>query len=75
MHKDNSKFKKLLKEKDLTLKEFATKAGLTSRSLEPYMAGKKSFDNARTWMSVKVADTLGTDIHNILDNDTAEGDN
>lgn len=61
MKKEGSCFKRILKEKDMSLQEFAAEAGLNSRSLEPYMSGAKDWRNARAWLLIATADALGVD--------------
>lgn len=55
-----------LKEKNLTVKEFAVAAGLNKRSLDVYVAGTKSFNRSQLWFALKVADALGIDPHQLL---------
>jgi len=61
-----SPLKRILSERGMSLKKFAELSGLSSRSLEPYMAGRKDFRNARAWQAVRVADALGIDIHELF---------
>lgn len=61
-----SPLKKILAERNITLKELGSMTGISSRSLEPYMSGRKSFKVASTLTTVKVADALNIDIHQLL---------
>jgi transcriptional regulator with XRE-family HTH domain len=67
-----SPFKQILSEKKLSLKEFASISGLSSRSLEPYLAGRKDFRNARAWQAVRVADALDIDVHELFSTENNE---
>lgn len=66
MRKESTRFKRFLKEKDMSLQEFALSAGLNSRSLEPYMSGAKDWRNARAWLLIAVADALGIDPRDLV---------
>ena len=63
----NSKLKQLLKEKGYTVQEFSELSGLSKRSLDIYMSGKRKFDKTQFWFALKVADTLDIDPHELLE--------
>lgn len=61
-------FKQLLKERNLTVQQFADKAGLNKRSLDVYVSGAKTFDKSQMWFVMKIADALEVDPHELMDN-------
>lgn len=56
-------FKRLLKERNLTVQQFADKAGLNKHSLNVYVSEAKAFDKSQMWFVMKIADALGIDPH------------
>lgn len=73
---EKNSLKFYLREKNLTVKEFAILAGLNKRSLDVYVSGTKSFDRSQLWFALKVADALGIDPHQLLtmNQDKLKGD-
>lgn len=67
--KEQTNFKRLLKERNMTVQEFADKAGLNKRSLDVYVSGAKKFDKTQMWFAMKIADTLGVDPHELMENE------
>ena len=58
-----SKIKSLLSEREMTVQQLADKAGLSKRTLDPYVSGKAQWENARGHVLLAVADALDIDPH------------
>lgn len=67
--KKQTPLKRLLKEQNMTVQQFADKAGLNKRSLDVYVSGAKKFDKSQMWFVMKIADTLGVDPHELMENE------
>ena len=64
--RDMSFLKQMIWERNMTVQEFADKAGLSKRTLDPYVSGAKQFRKTQLWFALKVADTLGIDPHELM---------
>lgn len=58
--------KQMIWAQGMTVQEFADKAGLSKRTLDPYIAGAKQFRKTQFWFAMKVADALEIDPHELL---------
>jgi transcriptional regulator with XRE-family HTH domain len=63
---EQSTLRRLLDDRHMTVADLSRLSGISVRSLEAYSSGRRSFSEARTWMSVKVADALQIDVHDLL---------
>lgn len=63
--------KAILIQKGMSIKEFADKAGVSRRTIDPYISGTAQWSNARAAILLKVADALDVDPH-LLVNGKAE---
>ena len=61
--------KEIMAEKNLTTEALAKKAGVSKRTLDPYMSGKSKWKNARGQVLLAVADALDLDPHILVEND------
>ena len=62
-----STLKKLIKAKGYTTASFAEKAGVSKRTLDVYVSGRRDFANTPVWLAVKIADALEVDIHELIE--------
>lgn len=62
-----STLKRLMKENGYTKASFAEKSGISVRTLEPYIAGSRKFNNTPLWLALKIADTLDVDVHVLME--------
>ena len=61
-----STLKKLIKAKGYTTASFAEKAGVSKRTLDVYVSGRRDFANTPVWLAVKIADALEIDVHELI---------
>lgn len=66
---EQTKFKQLLKERNLTVRQFAEMAGINKRSLDVYVSGAKKFDKTQMWFAMKIADALNVDPHELMEDE------
>lgn len=62
-----SVIKVLLAEKKMTTQQLAEKSGISKRTLDPYIAGKSEWKNARGHVLLAVADALNIDPHVLVE--------
>ena len=60
-----STIKTILIERNMTVQELADRAGLSKRTLDPYVAGKSQWQNARGHVLLAVAYALEIDPHTL----------
>lgn len=70
-----STLKKLIKSRGYTTASFADKVGVSKRTLEVYVSGRRGFVNTPVWLAVKIADALDMDIHELIDVKENENEN
>lgn len=63
---ETSFLKRMIWAQGMTVQEFADKAGLSKRTLDPYISGAKQFKKTQLWFALKVADALGIDPHELM---------
>ena len=63
-----STIKQLLVERNMTVQSLADKAGVSKRTLDPYISGKADWKNARGFILLAVADALEVDPHVLINN-------
>lgn len=62
-----STLKRLIKSKGYTTASFASSIGVSKRTLDVYVSGKRDFVNTPVWLAVKIADALDVDIHDLIE--------
>lgn len=62
-----SRLKELMNERGYTKASVSELSGISVRTLEPYIAGSRKFANTPLWLAVKIADTLGVDVHDLME--------
>lgn len=62
-----SRLKDLMNEKGYTKASFSEASGISVRTLEPYIAGSRKFENTPLWLAVKIADTLDVNVHDLME--------
>lgn len=61
------RLKELMNERGYTKASMSELSGISVRTLEPYIAGSRKFENTPLWLAVKIADTLGVDVHDLME--------
>lgn len=62
-----STIKELLEERGMTVQNLADDVGVSKRTLDPYIAGKSKWRNARGHLLIAVADALEVDPHALIE--------